>query len=216
MRKKIESILNINSFDIYGLCEITGPGVAMDCIHHKGLHVYEDHYYPEIVDADTLKPIPEGEVGELVFTTLTKEGMPLIRYRTKDLTSINYSLCECGRTLTRISRFKGRSDDMLIIRGVNVFPSQIEEVLLSMEDIGPHYEIIVNRENHSDILTIRVEISPDKMDDSYKRIEKLEKEVKSRLRTVLGLDAVIKLESPNTLQRFEGKAKRVTDLRKQL
>ncbi len=216
MRNEIEKSLRINAHDIYGLSEVVGPGVAADCIHHKGLHVYEDHYYPEIVDADTLKPIPEGEVGELVFTTLTKEGMPLIRYRTKDLTSINYSLCECGRTLTRISRFKGRSDDMLIIRGVNVFPSQIEEVLLSMEDIGPHYEIIVNRENHSDILTIRVEISPDKMDDSYKRIEKLEKEVKSRLRTVLGLDAVIKLESPNTLQRFEGKAKRVTDLRKQL
>ena len=200
----------------YGMSELIGPGVSGECEYLCGMHVNEDHFIPEVINPETGENVMPGEKGELVVTCITKEALPLIRYRTRDITRLMYEPCKCGRTTCRMENLSGRTDDMLIIRGVNVFPSQIEEVLLSMEDIGPHYEIIVNRENHSDILTIRVEISPDKMDDSYKRIEKLEKEVKSRLRTVLGLDAVIKLESPNTLQRFEGKAKRVTDLRKQL
>ncbi len=200
----------------YGMSELIGPGVSGECEYLCGMHVNEDHFIPEVINPETGENVMPGEKGELVVTCITKEALPLIRYRTRDITRLMYEPCKCGRTTCRMENLSGRTDDMLKIRGVNVFPSQIEEVLLSMEDIGPHYEIIVNRENHSDILTIRVEISPDKMDDSYKRIEKLEKEVKSRLRTVLGLDAVIKLESPNTLQRFEGKAKRVTDLRKQL
>lgn len=200
----------------YGMSELIGPGVSGECEYLCGMHINEDHFIPEVINPETGENVKPGEKGELVVTCITKEALPLIRYRTRDITRLMYEPCKCGRTTCRMENLSGRTDDMLKIRGVNVFPSQIEEVLLSMEDIGPHYEIIVNRENHSDILTIRVEISPDKMDDSYKRIERLEKEVKSHLRIVLGLDAVIKLESPNTLQRFEGKAKRVTDLRKQL
>ena len=155
MRKKIQDILHIECFDIYGLCEITGPGVAMDCRQHKGLHINHDFFYPEILDPITHEPMDDGELGELVFTTLEKEGMPLLRYRTKDLTSIDYSTCECGRTLPRISKFKGRTDDMKVIRGVNVFPTQVETVLLSMGgDISNHYQMIVDRENNADRLTV--------------------------------------------------------------
>ena len=216
MRKKIESIFHINSFDIYGLCEITGPGVAMDCIHHKGLHVYEDYFYPEVLNPADQSPCADGETGELVFTTLAKEGMPLLRYRTKDLTSIDHSTCECGRTLPRIQKFTGRTDDMKVIRGVNVFPSQIEEVLINTEGIGPNYEIVVDRKNHSDILIIKVEVEAESMMDSYAALERLEDTLKDKMRLMLGLDAKIQLVSPNTLQRFEGKAKRVTDLRKEV
>ncbi len=213
MRNEIEKSLRINAHDIYGLSEVVGPGVAADCIHHKGLHVYEDHYYPEIVDADTLKPIPEGEVGELVFTTLTKEGMPLIRYRTKDLTSINYSLCECGRTLTRISRFKGRSDDMLIIRGVNVFPSQIEAALLEMGETKPHYLMIVDRVNNLDTLEILVEVEEKFFADEIKELESLTKRIAHTIHNAIGINAKVKLVEPKTLERSMGKSKRVIDKR---
>ena len=159
MRKQIEERLHIHAFDIYGLSEVMGPGVACDCQYHKGLHVYEDHFLPEIIDPDTFKPVKRGETGELVFTTLTKEGLPLLRYRTKDLTSISYDKCECGRTLARISRFKGRSDDMLIIRGVNVFPSQIESVIMSMKEVEPFYEIVLTTEGYMDRIEVKVEFS---------------------------------------------------------
>ena len=160
MRKKIQDILHIECFDIYGLCEITGPGVAMDCRQHKGLHINHDFFYPEILDPITHEPMDDGELGELVFTTLEKEGMPLLRYRTKDLTSIDYSTCECGRTLPRISKFKGRTDDMKVIRGVNVFPTQVETVLLSMGgDISNHYQMIVDRENNADRKSTRLNSS---------------------------------------------------------
>ena len=175
----------------------------------------EDHFIPEIINAQTGEILPIGETGELVITCITKEALPLIRYRTRDISRLIYEKCQCGRTTIRMENLSGRTDDMLKIRGVNVFPSQIEEVLLRMDEIGPHYEIIVDRKDHTDSLTIRVEISPEKMTDSFKEFEATERKIKSQLRTVLGLDAVIKLESPNTLQRFEGKAKRVTDLRKE-
>ena len=160
MHKDIEERLHIHAHDIYGLSEVMGPGVACDCRFHKGLHVCEDHFYPEILDSATLTTQKAGETGELVFTTLTKEGLPLIRYRTKDLTSIDYSTCECGRTSARISRFKGRVDDMLIIRGVNVFPSQVEAALVDVEEVSPHYMMIVDRVNNLDTLEILVEVNP--------------------------------------------------------
>ncbi|MBO7250217.1 MAG: phenylacetate--CoA ligase, partial [Clostridia bacterium] len=160
MRHEIEAKLNIKAYDIYGLSEIMGPGVACDCDAHAGLHVCEDHFYPEVLNSATLTPVADGETGELAFTTLTKEGIPMIRYRTKDLTSIDHSPCECGRTSARISRFKGRVDDMLIIRGVNVFPSQIEAALVDVEEVTPHYMMIVDRVNNLDTLEVQVEIDP--------------------------------------------------------
>lgn len=214
MRSQIENMLGIHAHDIYGLSEIMGPGVATDCQFHSGLHIHEDHFLPEIVDQKTLKPLRDGMTGELVISTLTKEGIPLIRYRTKDLTSITHKPCQCGRTTARIARFTGRTDDMLIIRGVNVFPSQIEEVLINTDGIGPNYEIVVERKDHSDILTVKVEVAAEGMMDSYAALEELEDKIKKKLHMMLGLDCKIQLVSPNTLQRFEGKAKRVTDLRK--
>ena len=214
MRKEIESKLNIKAYDIYGLSEVMGPGVACDCEYHKGLHVCEDHFYPEIVDSATLQPVAEGETGELVFTTLTKQGLPLIRYRTKDLTSISYDKCECGRTSVRISRFKGRSDDMLIIRGVNVFPSQVEAALIDVEEVTPHYMMIVDRVNNLDTLEIQVEIDPKFYTDEIKGIEKLTKKIGHVVQQALGLSAKITLVQPNTLKRSEGKAVHVTDKRK--
>lgn len=177
MRLQIEDKLHISAHDIYGLSEIMGPGVACDCKYHKGLHVFEDHFLPEIIDPETLKPIGAGQTGELVFTTLTKEGLPLIRYRTKDLTSISYDKCECGRTLARISRFKGRSDDMLIIRGVNVFPSQVEAALLEMGGTTPHYMMIVDRVNNLDTLEVQVEVEERFFSDEIKELENLTKKI---------------------------------------
>ena len=215
MRKKIEGILHINTFDIYGLCEITGPGVAMDCIHHKGLHVHEDYFYPEILNPADQTPCADGETGELVFTTLAKEGMPLIRYRTKDLTSIDHTACECGRTLVRMKKPAGRTDDMLIIRGVNVFPSQIEEVLLKIGgDITPNYQIIVGRENNTDTLEVQVEMSEGMLSDDVKSVAAIEKNIVAKLRSTLGLGAKVTLVEPKTITRSEGKAKRVIDNRK--
>ncbi len=199
----------------YGMSELIGPGVSGECEYLCGMHINEDHFIAEVIDPVTEEVLPPGEKGELVVTCITKEALPLIRYRTRDITRLMYEKCQCGRTTARMENLSGRTDDMLKIRGVNVFPSQIEEVLISMDEIGPHYEIIVDRKGHSDILTIRVEIAPDKMTDSYKEINAIETKIKSKLKIVLGLDAIVKLESPNTLQRFEGKAKRVTDLRKQ-
>ncbi len=213
MRKQIEEKLHIHAFDIYGLSEVMGPGVACDCQYHKGLHVYEDHFLPEIIHPDTLEPLPEGETGELVFTTLTKEGLPLLRYRTKDLTSISYDKCECGRTLARISRFKGRSDDMLIIRGVNVFPSQIEAALLEMSGITPHYMMIVDRKNNLDTLEIQVEVEERFFSDEIKELESLTKKIAHTIQNAIGLAAKVKLVAPKTLERSMGKAVHVIDKR---
>lgn len=214
MRKKIEGILHINSFDIYGLCEITGPGVAMDCIHHKGLHVYEDYFYPEILNPGDDTPCADRETGELVFTTLAKEGMPLIRYRTKDLTSIEYNTCECGRTLPRIQKFTGRTDDMKVIRGVNVFPTQVETALLSMGGgVAPHYLMIVERENNLDVLTVMVEVDERYFSDEIRKLDELKNKVGAALKQALGVSARVKLVEPKTIERSEGKAKRVIDKR---
>ena len=198
----------------YGMSELMGPGVSGECEYMDGMHINEDYFIPEIIDPKTGEVLPPGEKGELVVTCIYKEGLPLIRYRTKDVTRLIYEPCKCGRTTCRMENLDGRTDDMLKIRGVNVFPSQIEEVILGVEEIGPHYEIILTRDNHTDRMEIRVELL--KATDSFKELEAIEKKIKSRLRIVLGLDAKISLESPNTLQRFEGKAKRVKDLRKEV
>ncbi|MBP3494793.1 MAG: phenylacetate--CoA ligase [Clostridia bacterium] len=214
MRNEIESRLNITAHDIYGLSEIMGPGVACDCTYHEGLHICEDYFYPEIIDSKTLQPVKDGETGELVFTTLTKEGIPLIRYRTKDLTSITREKCKCGRTSARISRFKGRSDDMLIIRGVNVFPSQVEAALVNVEEVTPHYMMIVDRENNLDTLEIQVEVDTKYYTDEIRGIEKLTKKIATVIQQALGISAKIKLMGPNSLKRSEGKAVHVIDNRK--
>lgn len=197
----------------YGMSELMGPGVSGECECLQGMHVNEDYFIPEIIDPVTGEVLPPGEKGELVVTCIYKEALPLIRYRTKDVALLDYAPCKCGRTTCRMTGLGGRTDDMLKIRGVNVFPSQIEEVILGVDEIGPHYEIIVTRENHTDKLEIRVELL--KATDSFRELEDIERRIKSRLRLVLGLDAKISLESPNTLQRFEGKAKRVKDMRKE-
>ena len=214
MREQIESMLGINCFDIYGLCEILGPGVAMECIHHKGLHIHHDHFLPEILNPATNEACAEGETGELIFTTLTKEGVPLLRYRTKDLTSIDYSTCDCGRTLPRISKFKGRTDDMKVIRGVNVFPTQVEAALLSLgEEVAPHYMMIVDRVNNSDVLTVMVEVNEKFFSDEIRALEGLKNKVANVLKQALGIAVVVKLVEPKTIARSEGKAKRVIDNR---
>ncbi len=214
MHKDIEERLHIHAHDIYGLSEVMGPGVASDCRFHKGLHVCEDHFYPEILDSATLTTQKAGETGELVFTTLTKEGLPLIRYRTKDLTSIDYSTCECGRTSARISRFKGRVDDMLIIRGVNVFPSQVEAALIDVEEVSPHYMMVVDRVNNLDTLEILVEVNPKYLTDEIKGLELLTKKITHVLSQALGINPKVKIVEPNTLVRSEGKAVHVQDKRK--
>ncbi len=213
MRKQIEAKLHINAYDIYGLSEIMGPGVACDCEKHSGLHVFEDHYLPEIIDPNTLTSAGEDVTGELVFTTLTKEGLPLIRYRTRDLTSISYKPCECGRTLARLSRFKGRSDDMLIIRGVNVFPSQIEAALLEISEVKPHYLMIVDRVNNLDSLEVQVEVDEKFFSDEIRELERLTKKIASSIQHMIGLAVKVKLVEPSTLERSEGKAVHVIDKR---
>ena len=195
----------------YGMSELMGPGVSGECLQHCGMHINEDYFIPEIINSETGEVLPAGEKGELVITCIKKEGLPLIRYRTKDVTRLFYEPCACGRTTCRMENPSGRSDDMLKIRGVNVFPGQIEEVILSVEELGPHYEIIVEREGYSDKLTVRVELN--KETDSFAELQRIENLTRNKLKVVLGLDAKIRLESPNTLQRFEGKAKRIKDLR---
>jgi len=214
MRHEIETRLNIKAYDIYGLSEVMGPGVACDCDYHMGLHVCEDHFYPEVLNSATLTPVADGETGELAFTTLTKEGIPLIRYRTKDLTSIDHSPCECGRTSARISRFKGRVDDMLIIRGVNVFPSQIEAALIEVDEVTPHYMMVVDRVNNMDTLEVQVEIDPKYYTDEIRAIEALTKKISHILQQALGISAKVKIVEPMSLVRSEGKAVHVIDKRK--
>ena len=213
MRHKIEEKLGIEAHDIYGLSEIMGPGVATDCQFHSGLHVHEDHFLPEIVDAETLKPVGDGVTGELVFSTLTKEGLPLIRYRTKDLTSIDHSTCECGRTTARIARFKGRTDDMLIIRGVNVFPSQIESALLEMGGTTPHYLMIVDRVNNLDTLEVQVEVEERFFSDEIRALENLTGRIENTLQQAIGLAVKVKLVEPKGLERSMGKSVHVIDKR---
>lgn len=215
MRKQIEEALNIKAYDVYGLTEILGPGVSYECSAQKGMHVNEDMFIAEIIDPDTGEVLPEGSFGELVFTTITKEGMPMIRYRTRDLCSLNYEKCECGRTFLRMNKPKGRSDDMLIIRGVNVFPSQIEEVLLNIGgDVTPNYQIVVDRVNNTDTLDVNVEMSDSIFADDIKTIQAVEKKITDKIRSTLGIGAKVHLVNPKTIQRSEGKAKRVIDNRK--
>ena len=198
----------------YGMSELCGPGVAGECSALNGMHINEDWFIPEIIDPKTEEVLPRGEKGELVITCLGKEAIPLIRYRTGDLTRLMYEPCSCGRTTCRMENLSGRADDMLVIRGVNVFPTQIEEVLLKIPEIGPHYEILVERKNRLDVMTITVELIDDRLLDSYTKLSELEQRIKAGLKSQLGLATQIKLVAPNSLQRFEGKAKRVTDLRK--
>lgn len=205
---------DVNLTQNYGMSELMGPGVSGECLELNGMHINEDHFIAEIIDPATGKVLPPGEKGELVVTCISKEALPLIRYRTRDITRLMYEPCSCGRTTARMENLSGRTDDMLKIRGVNVFPSQIEEVLINTEGIGPNYEIVVDRKNHSDILIIKVEVKAESMMDSYGALEQLERTLREKMHLMLGLDAKIQLVSPNTLQRFEGKAKRVTDLRK--
>lgn len=214
MRKQIESKLGIKAYDIYGLSEVLGPGVSYECECQKGLHINEDMFIPEIINPDTGEVLPDGEVGELVFTSITKEAFPVIRYRTHDLCRILTGKCSCGRTFKRMGRIEGRTDDMLIIRGVNVFPSQIEEVLLKYgEGITPNYQIIVDRVNNTDTLEVKVEMNEDFFFDDVKSIELISSKIRDNLRSVLGLSAQVTLVGPKTIERSEGKAKRVIDKR---
>ena len=214
MRSQIERLLGIKAYDIYGLSEIIGPGVSMECHCQKGMHIFEDHFIPEIINPESGEVLPYGELGELVFTPATKEAMPLIRYRTRDLTRLHAEPCECGRTLVRMEKCVGRSDDMLIIRGVNVFPSQIESVLLEMSETKPHYLLVVDRENNLDTLEIRVEIEEQFFSDEVKELEGLRKRIKANIASILGISATIRLVEPGTIERSMGKAQRVIDNRK--
>ena len=215
MRAEIERKLNIVACDIYGLSEVMGPGVANECHEAKnGLHIFEDHFIPEIIDPETLEPRPYGETGELVFTTVTKEAFPVIRYRTRDITSLNPEPCICGRTHLRMNRVTGRSDDMLIIRGVNVFPSQIESVLMDMEGVSPHYQLVVDREGSLDVLTVMVEVSDNLFFDEVRKLQAVERGLSKNIKELLGVSAKVKLVEPKAIARSQGKAVRVMDNRK--
>lgn len=213
MRTQIEKAWGLFATDNYGMSELMGPGVSGECEKRDGLHFCEDYFLPEIVNPDTLEPLGEGEDGELLVTTLTKEGLPLLRYRTKDITRLNYQPCKCGRTGVRMDKVKGRSDDMLKIRGVNVFPSQIESVLVGTEKIGPHYQLVVRREGFADTLEVKVELIDGSVLDKYQEIEKLHNLIKHNLQTVLGIQCKVSLVEPKSLERFVGKANRILDLR---
>ncbi|MDR3709767.1 MAG: phenylacetate--CoA ligase [Capsulimonadaceae bacterium] len=213
MRKRIEQDAGIQAFDIYGLSEITGPGVAIECPYHNGLHIFEDHFYPEIVDPDTGETLPDGAEGELVLTTLSKKAMPMIRYRTRDITTLIGGRCPCGRTLRRMRRVGRRSDDMFIIRGINVFPSQVETALLAVEGTLPHYQIILTRAGGLDEMEVKVEVTPEVFSDRVGSMENLAKKLDHELERTIGLRAAVRLVRPNTLERSEGKAKRVDDRR---
>jgi len=214
IRKDIEKKLKIKAYDIYGLSEIMGPGVAIECECQDGLHVWEDHFIPEIIDPVTLKVLPYGQQGELVITTITKEGIPILRYRTRDITTIKPEPCACGRTHLRISRLQGRTDDMLIIRGVNVFPTQIESVLLEIGEVEPHYQLVVRRDGSLDTLEIKVELSEALFSDRISNLENLEKRIRDRIQSTIGISAKVALVEPKSLPRSEGKSQRVVDLRK--
>lgn len=215
MRREIEQAWDIVATENYGLSEIIGPGVSGECHIKQGMHICEDHFYCEIVDPDTLEPVPLGEKGEIVITALSKEALPILRYRTKDITWLIPDKCECGRTSMRMAKIQGRTDDMMIIRGVNVFPSQIESVLLGIEDIGPHYEIIIRKDGYMDKIEVLVEVTDASLTEKFSALEALEKKIKHALYTVLNIGADVKLVEPQSLKRYEGKAKRVTDLRGQ-
>ncbi|HOI14703.1 MAG TPA: phenylacetate--CoA ligase [Geobacteraceae bacterium] len=215
MRGEIEEKLNLCAIDIYGLSEIMGPGVAIECREAKhGLHIWEDHFIPEIINPETGEPVAEGEKGELVITTITKEGIPLLRYRTRDITSISYEPCACGRTHARIARMSGRSDDMLIIRGVNVFPSQIESILMKIEGVEPHYLLIVDRKENLDILEVQVEVDERIFSDEIKQLQILAQTIEKEIKDLLGVSCKVRLVEPKTIARSEGKAQRVIDKRK--
>jgi len=214
MRREIEEKLGIKAIDIYGLSEIIGPGVACECLMQGGLHINEDHFYPEIIDPQTLEVLPEGEQGELVFTTITKEGLPLIRYRTRDLTRLTSEKCSCGRTLVRMEKCLGRSDDMLVIRGVNLFPSQVESILLEISGIKPHYQLIVDRVNNLDILELQVEVDEVFFQDKISQLQGLKQKIQSNIESTLGISILVNLVEHKTLARSEGKAQRVIDKRK--
>jgi phenylacetate-CoA ligase len=214
MRQEIQDKLKISAIDIYGLSEIMGPGVAIECQEAKcGLHIWEDHFIPEIINPETGKLVPEGELGELVITTITKEGIPLLRYRTRDITSITYEPCICGRTHARIARMSGRSDDMLIIRGVNVFPSQIESILMQVEGVEPHYLLIVDRKDNLDSLEVQVEVDEQLFSDEVKHLQLLASTIEKQIKDLLGITCKVRLVEPKTIMRSEGKAKRVIDKR---
>ena len=214
MRKELEQNLGIKAYDIYGLSEVAGPGVGYECECQNGTHLNEDYYYPEIVDPKTGDSLPEGTLGELCFTHLTKEGMPLLRYRAHDLTALHYDKCECGRTFVRMDRILGRCDDMLIIRGVNVFPTQIEAVILSLKEFEPHYLLTVNRENSTDTMELKVEVREEYYTDEMSQMVALQKKLVNELRSVIGLGFDVKLAEPQSIERSTGKAKHVIDNRK--
>jgi len=214
MRHEIESLLGIKAYDIYGLTETSGPGVAFECEAQSGMHINEDNFIAEIIDPDTGEVLPEGSKGELVFTSITKEAFPLLRYRTRDICILTREKCSCGRTLVKMCKPMGRSDDMLIIKGVNVFPSQIESVLLKISKASPNYQIVVDRVNNSDTFEIRVELNDDMFSDTVKSIEDLEKKISNDIHNILGIKAKIRLVEPKSIPRSEGKAVRVIDKRK--
>ncbi len=215
MREEIERKLNLDAIDIYGLSEVMGPGVSIECLEaKKGLHIFEDHFIPEIINPETGNALPYGEAGELVFTTITKEAFPILRYRTRDITTLNPEPCICGRTHVRMGKVSGRTDDMLIIRGVNVFPSQIESVLMQVEGVEPHYQLIVDRKDNLDTLTVRVEIGEKLFSDEVKQLQELENRISKDIKETLGVSAKVKLAEPKSIARSEGKAARVVDNRK--
>ncbi|MBW2660218.1 MAG: phenylacetate--CoA ligase [Deltaproteobacteria bacterium] len=214
MREEVEKKLNLKAVDIYGLSEVMGPGVAQECLQSdRGMHIFEDHFLPEIIDPDSGEVLPPGEQGELVFTTLTKEAFPLIRYRTKDISRLLYEQCACGRTLVRMEKVTGRTDDMLIIRGVNVFPSQVEHVLMGIEGVEPHYQIVVEREGNLDTMSVQVEVSEGLFSDEIRVLENLTRKIQADVKSLLGVTCKVKLVEPKTIQRSEGKAQRVIDNR---
>ncbi len=215
MREEIERKLNLTAVDIYGLSEVIGPGVAIECYEaKKGLHIFEDHFIPEIINPETGDVLPYGETGELVFTSITKEAFPVIRYRTRDISSLNPEPCKCGRTHVRMNRVSGRTDDMLIIRGVNVFPSQIESILMDMDDVEPHYQLVVDREGKLDTLTIMLEVGERVFSDEVRHLQNMERKIAKNIKEYLGVSARVKLVEPKTIARSEGKAVRVIDKRK--
>lgn len=216
MRDAIEAGFGIFATDNYGMSELMGPGVSGECIRRDGMHINEDHFIAEIIDSKSQKVLGSGETGELVITTITKEGIPMLRYRTKDISRLNHEVCDCGRTHVRMDKIKGRSDDMLKIRGVNVFPSQIESVLVGMKHIGPHYQLVIRREGYMDTLEVQVELIDSSLLEQYGALEKLQRTVKEQLKSVLGIDSKISLVEQKSLERFQGKAKRVVDLRNEI
>ncbi len=213
MRTQVEELLGVKALDIYGLSEVLGPGVASECECQYGLHVNEDHFLIEIVDPETLQPLPDGETGEVVFTTLTKEGIPVIRYRTRDISRVIPGECSCGRTFRRMERVTGRSDDMIIVRGVNVFPSQIEQVLTGIPGVAPHYQVVLRKKGSMDTVEVNVEVAPDTNFDEIRELERLQNAVKAEIQSALAISIAVKLVEPKSIERSQGKAKRVVDLR---